>query len=123
MQPGVPVPAPKEENTEVKPYELLAAAREAFWLHNYDDAEKNYQALTELEPQNPDGYGELGNMYFSQGRWEEAAAAYYAAGTRLVGEGRLDRARELVNVIRGLNGKQADELDKLITSAASTGTH
>lgn len=108
---------------EVKPYELLAAAREAFWLHNYDDAEKNYRALTELEPQNPDGFGELGNMYFSQGRWEEAAAAYYEAGTRLISEGRLDPARELVNVIRGLNGQQADELNTLITSAESTGSH
>ena len=109
--------------SEVKPYELLAAAREAFWLHNYDDAEKNYRALTELEPQNPDGFGELGNMYFSQGRWEEAAAAYFEAGTRLISEGRLDPARELVNVIRGLNGQQADELNTLITSAESTGSH
>jgi hypothetical protein len=106
--------------SQVKPYELLAAAREAFWLHNYDDAEKNYRDLTELEPNNPDGYGELGNMYFSQGRWDEAAEAYYKAGTRLVSEGRLDSARGLVNVIRGLNGKQADDLDKLIKSAAST---
>ena len=109
--------------SQVKPYELLAAAREAFWLHNYDDAEKNYRALTELEPNNPDGYGELGNMYFSQGRWDEAAAAYYEAGTRLVDEGRLDSARELVNVIRGLNGKQADDLEKLISSAATTGNN
>ena len=125
VQPGVGVArqSASRSTPEVKPYELLAAAREAFWLHNYDDAEKNYQALTELEPQNPDGYGELGNMYFSQGRWEEAAAAYYEAGTRLVSEGRLDSARELVKVIRGLNGQQADDLDKLITSAASTGTH
>lgn len=114
---------PRSSSTQVKPYELLAAAREAFWLHNYDDAEKNYRALTELEPQDPDGYGELGNMYFSQGRWDEAAAAYYEAGTRLVSEGRLDSARELVNVIRGLNGQQADALDKLITSAAATGNH
>lgn len=114
---------PRSSSAQVKPYELLAAAREAFWLHNYDDAEKNYRALTELEPQDPDGYGELGNMYFSQGRWDDAAAAYYEAGTRLVSEGRLDSARELVNVIRGLNGKQADELDKLITSAAATGNH
>jgi hypothetical protein len=113
----------RDPDVEVKPYELLAAAREAFWLHNYDDAEKNYRALTQLEPQNPDGFGELGNMYFSQGRWEEAAAAYYEAGTRLVREGRLDPARELVNVIRGLNGQQADELNNLITSAASTGSH
>ena len=123
MQPeaGGDAQSPRGSTTEVKPYELLAAAREAFWMHNYDDAEKNYRALTQLEPQNPDGYGELGNMYFSQGLWEEAAAAYYEAGTRLISEGRLDSARELVNVIRGLNGKQADELNKLITSAASTG--
>ena len=124
MPPDVSGAAQSRGSTsEVKPYELLAAAREAFWLHNYDDAEKNYRALTELEPQNPDGFGELGNMYFSQGRWEEAAASYYEAGTRLVSEGRLDPARELVNVIRGLNGQQADELNKLITSAASTGSH
>jgi hypothetical protein len=112
-----------KSTAQTKPYELLAAAREAFWLHNYDDAEKNYRALTELEPNNPDGYGELGNMYFSQGRWDEAAAAYFEAGTRLVGEGRLDSARELVNVIRGLNGKQADDLEKLISSAASNGNN
>jgi tetratricopeptide (TPR) repeat protein len=105
----------------VKPYEVLAAAREAFWLHNYGDAEKNYRALTELEPKNPDGYGELGNMYVSQGRREEAAAAYYESGTRLIAEGRIESARELVNTIRGLNGQQADKLEKLITSAATTG--
>ena len=116
-------PSSAKSASEVKPYELLAAAREAFWLHNYEDAEKNYRALTELEPENPDGYGELGNMYFSQGRWDEAAAEYYEAGIRLVSEGRLDAARELVNVIRGLNGKQADDLDKLISSAATTGTN
>jgi hypothetical protein len=110
-------------SAQVKPNELLAAAREAFWLHKYEDAEKNYRALTELEPQNPDGYGELGNMYFSQGRWEEAAAAYYEAGVRLVREGRLEPARELVNVIRGLNGKQADDLEKLISSASGSADH
>jgi hypothetical protein len=110
-----------ESSVKEKPYELLAAAREAFWLHEYDDAEKNYRALTELEPDNPDGYGELGNMYFAQGRWDDAAAAYYEAGTRLVKEGQLASARELVKVIRGLNGKQADELDKLINDAASSG--
>jgi Tetratricopeptide repeat len=123
MQPGAGTAGSSSGKTpaEAKPYELLAAAREAFWMHNYDDAEKNYRALTELEPKNPDGYGELGNMYFSQGRWDEAAAAYYEAGTRLITEGRLEAARELVNVIRGLNGKQADELEKLVTSAATAG--
>jgi tetratricopeptide (TPR) repeat protein len=112
---------PQSSAVAVKPNELLAAAREAFWLHNYDAAEKNYRALAELEPRNPDGYGELGNMYFTQGRWEEAAAAYYEAGIRLVREGHIQTARDLVNVIRGLNGSQAGELEKLITSATTSG--
>ena len=108
------VAAPEEEK---KAYKLLAAAREAYWLRDYDVAESKYLALTRLEPDNPDGYGELGNMYFSQGQWDQAASAYYEAGVRLVGQGLLDQAGELAAVIRGLNGGQADDLDRKINAA------
>ncbi|UCC56256.1 MAG: hypothetical protein JSU75_00280 [Gammaproteobacteria bacterium] len=106
------------------PYQLLAAAREAFWRHDYANADKNYRDLIALEPDNPDGYGELGTMYFAQGKWEQAAEAYYDAGTRLVVEGRIQQAEVLVQVIRGLNGNQADELAEQIAAArtANTGT-
>jgi len=99
------------------PYTVLASAREAYWLRDFDTAEQQYQALIQLEPQNPDGYGELGNMYFSQGKWPEAAAAYYEAGVRLLDEGLIVQARQMVEVIRGLNGSQADELDAKIAAA------
>jgi hypothetical protein len=102
-----------------KPYQLLADAREAYWLREYDTAESKYLALTRLEPDNPDGYGELGNMYFSQGKWDQAAAAYYAAGVRLVGQGLLEQAEELIAVIRGLNGANADDLEQKIADARS----
>ena len=101
----------------VNPYQLLASAREAYWLHDYEQAETIYRELTALEPDNPDWYGELGNMYFSQGKWDESASAYYQAGTRLVKAGRLARARDLVKVIRGLNGSQAQELETMIHDA------
>jgi tetratricopeptide (TPR) repeat protein len=102
-----------------KAYQLLAAAREAYWLRDYDIAESKYRALTRVEPDNPDGYGELGNMYFSQGQWDEAATAYYEAGVRLVGQGLLEQAEELVAVIRGLNSIHADDLELKIKEARS----
>ena len=102
-----------------KAYQLLAAAREAYWLRDYDLAESKYQALIRLEPDNPDGYGELGNMYFSQGKWDQAASVYYAAGVRLIGQGLLSQAEELIAVIRGLNGANADDLERQLDAARS----
>lgn len=109
-----------QPGTTDKPYQLLAVAREAFWMHNYAEAETNYRDLIALEPDNPDGYGELGNMYFTQGNWEQAADAYFNAGKRLILAGRLQQAEVLVKVIRGLNGKQADELETLLNAASDT---
>ena len=103
----------------VTPYRVLAAAREAYWLRDYAAAEQKYQELIALDPGNPDGYGELGNMYFSQGDWEKASAAYYEAGTRLAAQGMYERARQLVEVIRGLNGGQAGDLEQQIDAAES----
>ena len=113
------LPAETVDSSRAKTaYELLAAAREAYWLRDYKGAEKHYLQLIEVEPDNPDGYGELGNMYFAQGQWEQAAAAYYDAGVRMINEGMVVQARQLVDVIRGLNGGQADELEKQVDAAS-----
>ena len=101
------------------PYEVMAKAREAYWLRDFQLAEQQYHKLTQLEPDNPDGYGEMGNMYFSQGKWEEAAAAYYQAGARLLNDGLIQQARQMVDVIRGLNGAQADDLEAQINAVAA----
>ena len=113
-------PAATGQVGKVSTYQILAAAREAFWLRDYVVAEQYYNELISLDPANPDGYGELGNMYFSQGEWEKASAAYYEAGVRLLSEGMVSEAQQLVEVIRGLNGTQADDLEKEISQAAST---
>jgi len=98
-------------------YQLLASAREAYWLRDYQTAEDFYRKMIVDDPDNPDGYGELANMYFSQGNWDLASLAYYEAGLRLVKSGLLAQARGLVEVIRGLNGPQADALDQEIQAA------
>ena len=100
------------------PYKLLAAAREAYWLRDYVTAEQKYQAMIDLDPQNPDGYGELGNMYFSQGKWDRAAEVYFEAGKRLADEGLFRESRQIVDVLRGLQGPQADELEQYIAARA-----
>jgi len=104
----------------VSPYRLLAAAREAYWLRDYATAEEKYLAMIKLDPDNPDGHGELGNMYFSEGKWDLAAAAYFEAGKRMADEGLLSEARELVDVIKGLQGSQAAELEQYIAGKTPT---
>ena len=106
--------------TSETPYEVMAKAREAFWLRDFEQAEQQYRKLTQLDPDNPDGYGEMGNMYFSQGKWDESAAAYYEAGTRLLQDGLVQQARQMVDVIRGLNGAQADDLEAQIDAASAS---
>ncbi|HUT41153.1 MAG TPA: tetratricopeptide repeat protein [Gammaproteobacteria bacterium] len=120
FEPDVPAtPVQARKTPAVTPYRVLAAAREAYWLRDYAAAEQKYQELIALEPGNPDGYGELGNMYFSQGDWDKASASYFEAGTRLAAQGMYDRARQLVEVIRGLNGGQAGDLEQQINAAES----
>ena len=101
-------------------YEMLAVAREAYWLRDYDKAEQYYQGLISLQPDNPDGHGELGNMYFSQGKWAQASGAYFEAGKRLADEGLVDQARQLIYVIKGLQGTQAEALEQYIDSTGSS---
>lgn len=113
MLPPLAAAAPAVDEA-VSTYRLLAAAREAYWLRDYATAEQKYQAMIELDPNNPDGYGELGNMYFSQGKWDLASAAYFEAGKRLADEGLLTEAQQLVDVLKGLQGPQADELAQYI---------
>ena len=122
-----PLAAPEQEKapqtvadtaTET-PYEVMAKARESYWLRDFEAAEQHYRKLTQIDPDNPDGYGEMGNMYFSQGKWDEAAAAFYEAGTRLVKSDHLVQAQQLVEVIRGLNGPQAEDLEAQVSAASN----
>lgn len=95
--------------------QLLVQARSAYWQKDHARAEEIYQQAAKLDSQNPDVYGELGNLYFSQGKWQQAADAFFAAGTRLAKQGEQERVRHLVTVLRGLDSVQADKLEKSIT--------
>lgn len=93
---------------------ILIDARNAFNKGNVSASEKLYLELTQLEQDNPDAFGELGNVYYSQGKWDQAGQAYYEAAVRLIAEGNYNQVSYLQRVISGLNTEHADKLSQLM---------
>jgi hypothetical protein len=75
------------------------AARAAYWDGRLDDAERIYLALLQHRPDDPDLFGELGNLYLAQGLDSRAADAYYAAGIRLARQGDAERASRIADLL------------------------
>jgi len=123
-QAGVQEPiAPNEPAQAVDQYmELVMDARMAFWQGKYEEATGKYQEAMKLMPDNPDAYGELGNLYYSQGKWEQAGDAYYQAAQHLLDSGDIDQAAQLSNVVQGLAPERAQELQKRIQSVVEQGS-
>ncbi|MCK4865461.1 MAG: hypothetical protein KAT06_08510 [Gammaproteobacteria bacterium] len=94
--------------------DLLADARKAFNLGEISISEKLYLELTRLEQDNPDAFGELGNVYYSQGKWDKAGQAYYEAAVRLIAEGNYNQVAYLQRVINGLDREHAEKLSQLM---------
>lgn len=92
----------------------LNRARNAFWSGNYQEAERLYSELLAENPDNPDIHGELGNVYYAQGKWPEAGESYYNAAHQLVKLGYVARANYLQRIIAGLDAEKAKLLDEEI---------
>ena len=94
--------------------QVLYTARKLFWGGNMQASEKLYLELTSLDDSDPNVYGELGNIYYSQGKWKQAGKAYYEAAVRLLdgsGSGRVNsRVSYLLRVIQGLDTESAEKL-------------
>ena len=94
-------------------------ARKSYYQRNYQLSEKSYQQVIDNTEDNFDAYGELGNVYFNQGKRSQAASAYYEAAAILVRRGEVARARSLMGLLRHLDKSKAEELKELIHSASS----
>ena len=90
--------------------DLLISARSAFNQGDVLGSEKFYIQLTELDHDNADIFGELGNVYYSQGKWDKAGQAYYEAAIRLIIERKHEQVNYLQHVISGLNTEYAEKL-------------
>lgn len=94
-------------------------ARRSYYQRKYDVSEKSYMDVIENTQDNFDAYGELGNVYFNQGKNKLAAQAYFSAASILVRKGQVNRARSLLGLLRHLDKEKATELQVLIASATS----
>lgn len=99
--------------------ESWITARKSFYQRQYELSEQSYQDVINNTKDNFDAYGELGNVYFNQGKKEAAAIAYFEAASILVRKGQIRRAKSLMGLLRHLDKNKANDLQKLIDSAVS----
>jgi len=90
--------------------EILLKARQMFWNGNPQGSEKLYLDLMTISDDDPDVYGELGNVYYAQGKWTQAGKAYYEAAIRLLELKKNDQVSYLLRVIQGLDSESANKL-------------
>ncbi|OOZ40779.1 hypothetical protein BOW53_06585 [Solemya pervernicosa gill symbiont] len=115
------VPGGEEKQNTQPGIASLQGARNAFWQGEYEQAEESYRRLAEQQPRNPDAIGELGNLYFAQGRYEEEAAAYSKAADRLAEIGHMGQAMHLVKVLYGLAPEKAKDLEQRLMDRVKKG--
>jgi tetratricopeptide (TPR) repeat protein len=90
----------------------LQAARQAFWQRDVATAEKQYRDLLDSGDASADTWGELGNVYYAQGKWQQAATAYAEAALRLIDKKQLGQAMHLHRLVMSLDGEQARRIDE-----------
>jgi len=90
--------------------DLLNQARTAFQTGKADESIKRYEELRELNPSDPNVHGELGNVLYAQGKWQQAGKAYYEAASRLLEQGQGGQVQYLYRVIQGLDQESAEKL-------------
>ena len=96
-------------------------ARKAFHRRDFEGSISSYEQLIAQTQNNFDAYGELGNVYFNQGKMEQAASSYYEAAVILVRLGQTDRAASLMGMLNRVNPDKAKELQELLSSQQSRG--
>ncbi len=102
-----PVFRPRETTTPEVPDrvdvdELLQQARRAYWNDDLQTAENLYRQFISLRPDDPDGYGELGNLLSTLGNLPAAARVYQKAADLLVKQGKYEQAEQLNAVLSSI---------------------
>ena len=105
--------APAPTATPTQPA-TVARARAAFAAGDVNRAVAIYRERIRETPSDLDAMGELGNVFLTSGRLQEAAQAFYDVGVALVKRGDLARAQAMTPIVRRGNGALADDLERQI---------
>lgn len=118
VEAGAPLPVPS-----VSPYisqvkakqDYLEEGRQAYLTGDMFRTLYCYNTYLANYPKDADAWGEIGNIYTSQGWSYEAARSYYNAAKLLIEQGHASDASELIPVIQSGNPELADKLKKRLT--------
>lgn len=85
------------------PLAVWRSARAAVWQGDLDNAVRHYQQLIQLQPNNYDAHGEMGNVLLAQSKAEQAADAYAQAARLIYQTGNREMAHRVAGVVSMLN--------------------
>ncbi len=103
---GVDGPLETEELRE----NSLQQARRSFWNGSLEDAESGYLEYLTAYPDDANVFGELGNLYQSMGRTEDAQDAYFEAGVRLKKYGDSAQLQQITEFLQEAGDSRATRL-------------
>ncbi len=107
--------APQTANAEGYD-EQLAAARQAYWNGDAAKAEELYKSLAAEFASKADVQGELGNLFFTQRRMDEAAEHFFNAGKLSLEAGNFPQAQAMIGVLQGIAPAKANDLRTLASN-------
>ncbi len=96
--------------------EQLSAARQAYWNGDAAKAEKLYKSLAAEFSSKADVQGELGNLFFTQRRMDEAAEHFFNAGKLSVEAGNFPQAQAMIGVLQSIAPAKANDLRTLASN-------
>ena len=91
-------------------------ARKAFWARDLPKAERLYRILTQAEDTDINAWGELGNIYYMQARWKEAANAYAEVALRFIDKEEMQQAAFFHYLVNQMDREQSARINKRLVS-------
>lgn len=109
FQPKAPDPATSPSTLKGR----WSEARQSYWSGDIRNAEAQFLALITDHAGEPDLKGELGNLYFTQGRYEDSAMYFHLAGKQLLDRGETAQVMSIIGVLQSIAPDKANDLRAL----------
>ena len=90
----------------------LSDARKAYWERDLVKAERLYRVITSSDKDNINAWGELGNIYYMQARWEEAANAYAEVALYLIEKKDMSQAAYFHGLVNQMDRGQSERINE-----------
>ncbi|MCK4742583.1 MAG: hypothetical protein KAT25_02050 [Sulfuriflexus sp.] len=90
----------------------LSEARQAYWARDMAKSERLYRIITSTDETNINAWGELGNLYYMQARWQEAARAYAEVALGLIEKDDLQQAAYFHSLVNQMDREQSERINQ-----------